>query len=338
VRSPASVLGLPALTLTFKPDELYRVPTDDGASIALGRYHPRGPRRFADPVVLCHGLGANRFNLDFDERYSVARYLARRGFETWVMELRGRGLAGPGIETTFDEQAEHDVRAAIRTVRSTGAERVLWVGHSKGGLAAFAHGAKNPDAPFRAIVAIGSPITFQVQPGLRTFIRTIAPILKLKAIPISRVRPLAHLGAPPGPLSRYMMIAANMEPLVVKQSLANMACDIPGGVGRQFGQWITTGKFDSFDHSFDYRAHMAGITCPVLLLAGSRDLLAPPMAVARAKEFLGSAAKLVICGKAHGFSADYGHGDLVLGRHSPDEVFPVIETFLTAHAQPHAAL
>src|SRR5689334_240377 len=132
------------LTLHFKPDELYRVPTDDGASIALGRYHPRVARRFAEPVILCHGLGANRFNLDFDERYSVARYLANRGFETWVLELRGRGLAGPMVEATFDDQAEHDVRAAIRTVRSTGAERVCWLGHSKGGLAAFAHNAKNP--------------------------------------------------------------------------------------------------------------------------------------------------------------------------------------------------
>ena len=327
------MLGLPALTLTFKPDELYRVPTDDGASIALGRYHPRGPRRFAEPVILCHGLGANRFNLDFDERYSVARYLARRGFETWVLELRGRGLAGPTTgEACFDDQAHHDVRAAIRTVRSTGAEKVLWVGHSKGGLAAFAHGARNPGAPFQAIVAVGSPVTFQVQPGLRRFIQTIAPILKLKAIPTGRVRAIAHLGAPPGPLSRYMVLESNMDPLVVKRSLANMACDIPGGVGRQFGQWILTGQFDSVDHSFDYRANMAAVQCPVLLLAGSRDLLAPPMAVARAREFLGSPAKLVVAGKTHGFACDYGHGDLILGRKAPDEIFPVIESFLAANA------
>ena len=82
------------LTLPFKPDELYRVPTDDGAAIALGRYHAREARRYAEPVILCHGLGANRFHMDFDEHYSLARYLARAGFETWVLELRGRGLAG----------------------------------------------------------------------------------------------------------------------------------------------------------------------------------------------------------------------------------------------------
>lgn len=330
--SPSAVLGLQALQLTFRPDELYRVPTDDGASIALGRYLPRERRRFAEPVLLCHGLGANRFNLDFDERYSVARYLARRGFETWVLELRGRGLAGPPLEATFDDQAQHDVAAAIRTVLSTGVKKVNWVGHSKGGLAVFAHLARNPLAPVNAVVAIGSPVTFAVQPGLKRFIRTIAPILKLRTIPTGRVRALAMMGPPPGPLSRYMVLESNMDPLIVKRSLANVAADIPGGVGRQFARWILTGNFDSHDGAFDYRANMTAVRCPLMLIAGSRDLLAPPLAVARAKEFVGTAAKVVVAGKAHGFAEDYGHGDLVLGRRAPDEIFPLLESFLSAHS------
>lgn len=330
--SPAAVLGLQALQLHFRPDELYRVPTDDGASIALGRYHPRERRRFAEPVLLCHGLGANRFNLDFDERYSVARYLARHGFETWVIELRGRGLAGPPLEATFDDQAQYDVGAAVRTVLSTGAQRVNWVGHSKGGLAVFAHLARNPQAPVNAIVAIGSPVSFAVQPGLRRFIRTVQPLLKLKSVPTGRVSALAMMGPPPGPLSRYMILESNMDPLVVKRSLANMASDIPGGVARQFARWIVTGNFDSHDGSFDYRANMAAVRCPLMLIAGSRDLLAPPLAVARAKDFVGTAAKVVVAGKTHGFAEDYGHGDLVLGRRAPDEVFPLVESFLAAHS------
>lgn len=330
--SPASVLGLQALKLTFKPDELYRVPTDDGASIALGRYHPRGRRRYAEPVILCHGLGANRFDLDFDEHYSVARYLARRGYETWVMELRGRGLAGPLMEATFDDQALYDVGAAIRTVISTGAKKVSWIGHSKGGLAIFAHVAKNPEAPVSCVVALGSPVTFAVQPGLRRFIRTVQPLLKLKSVPTSRARALAAMGPPPGPITRYMVLEENMDPMVIKKSLANMACDIAGGVVRQFAQWIDTGRFDSTGGGFDYRANMAALRAPVLLVAGSRDLLAPPMAVARAKDHLGGPTKLMIAGRGHGFEGDYGHGDLVLGRHAPNEIFPVVESFLAGHS------
>ncbi|WP_224249296.1 alpha/beta fold hydrolase [Hyalangium gracile] len=320
------------LTLPFRPDELYRVPTDDGAGIALGRYHARGERRYAQPVILCHGLGANRFHMDFDERYSLARYLARAGFETWVMELRGRGLAGSASDFTFDDQAEHDVRTAVRTVVSTGAKEVLWVGHSKGGLMLYAHLARNPQAPVRAAVTMGSPFTFAVQPGLRIFMKRIEPLLRLATIPTRRITNIAFLGAPPGPMTRYMMLADNMDPDVVRRALANVPSDLAGGVVRQFARWIDTHAFTTYDGSFDYRVPLAEVRVPFLLLGGSRDLLAPPLAVARAKEHLGGPVKLVIAGRAHGFAEDYGHADLVLGRRAPDEIFPLVETFLSAHA------
>jgi pimeloyl-ACP methyl ester carboxylesterase len=319
------------LTLPFKPDELYRVPTDDGAAVALGRYHARGERRYAEPVILCHGLGVNRFHMDFDERYSLARYLARAGFETWVMELRGRGLAGPCGESSFDDQAEHDVRCAVRTVLSTGAKEVLWVGHSKGGLTLYGHLARNPQAPVRAAVALGSPFTFAVQPGLKQFIQRVEPLLRLKSVPIRRITGIALFGAPPGPLTRYMMLAENMDPDVVRKALANMPSDISGGVVRQFAQWISTDSFCMVDGTC-YRKPLAGAKLPVLLIAGSKDLLAPPLAVARAQEYLGGPVKLMVAGRGHGFAEDYGHADLVLGRRAPDEIFPLVEAFLSTHA------
>lgn len=333
--SPRGQVSSPSLTLLFRPDELYRVPTDDGCSVALGRYHPRGERRFREPVILCHGLGANRFNLDFDEKLSLARYLAHHGYESWVLELRGRGLAGPEVNSTFDDQAEYDVRAALRTVVSTqppGTE-VLWVGHSKGGLLLFGHLAKNPDAPVRAAVALGSPITFAVQPGLIKFLERIDPLLNLGSIPahyLGRFAVMPRL--PTTPLTRYLLNAENTDPWVMRQALANMASPIPGGVGKQFGQWIRTGRFDSADGSFDYRANLKAVRFPVLLLAGSKDLLAPPLAALRASEFLGGPVKTMTAGTAHGFSADYGHGDLVIGRKAPDEIFPLVESFLAGHA------
>jgi predicted alpha/beta hydrolase len=324
------------LELSHRPDELHRVPTEDGASIALSRYYPRQRRRFAEPVILCHGLGANRFNLDFDERYSVARFLAARGFETWVMELRGRGLAGPPVDATFDDQAQHDAGAALRTVLATGAKQVTWVGHSKGGMIAFAHLARNPSAPIRAIVGLGSPGTFGVQHGLRHFIRSIHPFLKLHVVPTGKLTALARLGAPPGPITRYMLNLDNMEEDVVRRSLANVPADVPGGVARQFARWIATGNFDSADGSFDYRRQMADIRTPVLFLAGAKDLLAPPAAIRVAQLALGGPTELVLASRAHGFCADYGHADLVLGRRAPEEVFPHLAGFLAAHSTPVA--
>ncbi|MHB8872100.1 MAG: alpha/beta fold hydrolase [Myxococcaceae bacterium] len=322
-----------ALALPYRPDELYRVPTDDGDTISLGRYNPRDERRFLEPVVLCHGLGANRFDLDFDEKHSLARHLARRGFETWVIELRGRGLAGPARACTFDDQAEHDVGAALRAICSTGAAGVSWVGHSKGGLVMYAHLARHPEAPVRALVTIGSPVSFTVQPGLKRFITTVAPALTLDVIPIAKVgKSLARLGPPPAALSRYLMRAANVDPDTLKRALANLPADIAGGVARQFARWISLGTFDSMDGSIDYREGLRKITAPVLLIAGSRDLLAPPHSVSKAKELLSGSVKMVVAGKRSGFHEDYGHGDLVLGRRAPHEVFPLIEHFLEAQS------
>jgi pimeloyl-ACP methyl ester carboxylesterase len=329
----ASQLAARGLSLPFKPDELYRVPTSDGAAIALGRYRPRGDRLYAEPVILCHGLGANRYSFDFDERYSLARYLARRGFEAWVLELRGRGLSGPPIDATFDEQAEHDVGAAIRTVLSTGADAVTWVGHSKGGLLLYAHLALNRSAPVKAAVSIGTPGSFAHQPGLKRFVHALNPALRLPVIPLERLaKSMAYFGLPPAPVGPYLVRAANMEPDVIRRAIANVAADVPGGVARQFAQWVVNGRFTSEDGRVDYFEALGELSLPLLLIAGSHDLLAPPDSVLALQRQVKGRGEVVIAGKAHGFEEDYGHGDLLLGRKAPDELFPRVAAFLAGHS------
>lgn len=326
-----------APALRFNPDELYKVPTDDGSAIALGRYRPRGARRFVEPVVLGHSLATNRFNLDFDETYSVARALARRGFEAWVLELRGHGLAGSAHGSTFDVEATHDVTAALRAVTSTGAPGVLWVGHSRGGMLAYAHLARNPQAPIRGIANLGTPVHFEASPGLKRFIAAVGPTLKLPVLPLGLAAKAAGpLGLPPDPIGKYLVRAENMEKRVIRQAIAHVAADVPGGVGRQFARWIRTGAFDGED-GFDYRTGMKGIAAPLLLLAGVKDYLAPPAAVHAAASLVSGPVETVTVGQASGFSNDYGHGDLVLGRRAPEEVFPRIADFLARVATPLAA-
>ena len=332
----AGILSLSyfSLELPWTPDDVYRVPTLDGASIALGRYHPRGERRFLTPVILCHGLGANRFDLDFDEKYSLARFLARRGFESWVLELRGRGLAGKPMHTTFDDQARDDVGTALRTVLSANkAHDALWVGHSKGGMVAYAHLARLPAAPIRAVVAMGTPISFDVQLGVKPFLRAVAPALQLKVIPMRwATRWIAQVGLPPWPIGPYLANAENMEPLVIRQAIANVTSDLLGGVARQFYRWISTGRLDGED-GFDYRAGLKNVRTPVLLMAGIKDGLAPPATVTPTIELLGGPVEYVLLSRSQGFSADYGHGDLTLGRNAPAEVFPRVAEFLERHAE-----
>lgn len=306
------------LQLPWKPDLVHRLSTDDGATIALGRYHPRGGRRFVEPVVLAHGLFANRFDLDFDERYSFARALAARGFETWVLELRGRGHAGPHARpTTFDAQAEHDVRAALRAV----GQRALWVGHSKGGLAAYAHLSRNPQAPIAGLVALGSPVRPQHPAAARALVRLLSQLGALPVLPLRAVTRAATLtGLPPEPFASWLVNPKNLEPRVVRQALWNVSADVYGGVARQLARWFDTGRFDA-ESGLDYLAAMRAIRAPTLLVAGNADRLATPAAVFAAQAALGGPVETFV---AEGF----GHGDLTVGLRAPGEVLPVVAEFL----------
>src|SRR6516164_5017650 len=130
--------ALPALA-----DELHFAHTPDGWRLALHR-HAAGPPELGLPVILCPGYACNRHFIDWDAEYSLARFLARRGFDAWVIELRGRGLSHPTPACaaprtwTFDDLALHDVPTAVRHVARMTRRRVAWVGHSMGGMLLYA--------------------------------------------------------------------------------------------------------------------------------------------------------------------------------------------------------
>lgn len=320
------------LRLEFRPDSLHRVVTADGAQIALGRYLPRGSRRFREPVILCHGLGANRFTFDFGGRHTLARQLADRGFEAWILELRGRGAAGAASLSSFDRQVEHDVGAALRTVLETGASKVLWVGHSKGGMLALAHLARHPGAPIRAVAAVGSPTSFTSQRGLKPFVQVVRPLLAAPAVPIEKLSRLALMVPPPDWFMRYLVCPENLDAETRRRALANVGADVAGGVGRQFARWIAEGRWSSEDGRFDYALGLRNVTTPALLMGGTKDLLSPPEASHHAAEHLAGPVETVTVGREAGHREDYGHGDLVLGRHAPEEVYPRIIRFLETQA------
>src|SRR4051794_17661492 len=121
--------------------EIVYAPTEDNWLLALHRYQPRKIRH-KHPVLLVHGLGANRLNFDLDDRYSFARLLQACGFDTWIVELRGAGLTKPpqgkkrwNYQWGFADYAERDIPCSIATVLELSKARSLHgVGHSMGGM------------------------------------------------------------------------------------------------------------------------------------------------------------------------------------------------------------
>ncbi len=101
----------------------------------------------------------------------------------------------------------------------------------------------------------------------------------------------------------------------------------------QLKDWVFNDAFRSFDQTRDYRAGIARLTVPILVIGGSADRLAPVPQVRAAYELAGSSdKKLAIFGRETGCAHDYGHADLIFGGGAPDEVYPVIRKWLIAHA------
>jgi predicted alpha/beta hydrolase len=317
----------------------YGVPTPDGWMLALHRYQPAAPASGA--VLLCSGYSCNRHFIDFDERHSLARFLARRGFDAWVVELRGRGMSRPCAGNsrpwrwTFDDLAQTDVPCAIRFVqKQVGHRRLCWVGHSMGAMVQYAHlGTAARDEWPAAIVTLASPVVFPA--AASALLQRIGNALL--ALPFFDLVPQrAALGVLWHLVGRTRALEIGMNPQNIDRRVVGTA--LRRAIGnpsrlklQQLARWSADGAFTSHDRAIDYRERLCDVDIPALVVAGGMDRLAPPECVAPAYEqFANSGKRFIVLDRAHGFGNDYGHVDIVLGRNAPDEVFPLLADWIAA--------
>jgi len=328
--------------LRRKGDQVHFATTQDGWQIALHRYVP-AELKYKEPVFLCHGMGANRNNFDLTDNRSLARALRDRGFDVWSVELRGTGFSTrpkwyQPLRWThrFEDYLEKDIPAALSHVRqTTGSDRVLWVGHSMGGLLGYAWLGLRGDHGLAGLVTVSAPL----QLGNTRTVRILRPFVWLMASHrVVAFRPAARffspfMGWPPEIISRISIHPGGMRGPVLRRCMVNLVENTTAAVFSQFLRWSKTGKFTSRDGSEDYLANLKKITEPVLIMAADADNLASPAAVVPAYEHMGSEDKqLRIFGGDRGDDCEFGHGDILLGDHAREVVFPEIIGWLESHA------
>ncbi|HUU03229.1 MAG TPA: alpha/beta fold hydrolase [Myxococcota bacterium] len=325
-------------------DMVHFARTQDGWRLALHRYRPPD-LKFAQPVILCHGMGANRHNFDISAERSLARDLAGRGFDVWSLELRGAGMSDrPGWFTgrkgsyAFDDHLNFDVPAALECVAAeTGRSDVLWVGHSMGGMLGYAWQGLEREPRLAGLVTISAPVLLNVSGNVGWSHHLVRPMFFGHTIAF---RPLARffspmMGWPPRWLSRIVVLKNGMEGAVMRRCLVNLTENTTGALMRQFFDWIRTGRFESTDGQTDYLGNLARIKVPVLIIAADADKIASPEAVSPAYERVASEDRqLRIFGIDRGDDADFGHGDILLGVHSRELLYPEISNWLQQHASP----
>jgi pimeloyl-ACP methyl ester carboxylesterase len=320
-------------------DETHFATTEDGWRIALSRYRAvGGGRRY--PVVLCHGLAANRASFDLAPECSLARHLATRGFDVWSLELRGHGCSDRptwfGLRRwgwCFDDYLRKDIPAALALVRAeTGAERVHFVGHSMGGILLYAHLGQGGERDIASGVAIGSSLDYSAS---HSEFHNFVPLAGVAGVlPFIPFGPLARLGAPlcgrfTNPVEKFNCCRSNVDPHLARRLYATAihSCSTPVMV--QLASAFHPGGLRSRDGTTAYLEALARVKVPVLALAGTSDLQCPPDAARATLDNLAAPGRrFVAFGRVHGQSNDYGHFDMIIGRRAADEVYPVITDFL----------
>lgn len=325
------------LAVVAEYSELHRIETPDGSAIELRRLRPP-PTPELPPVLLVHGLATSHRNHDLDPDYSLARHLERAGRDVWLVTLRsGRSdlRRSEARRIRFEAMVRHDIPLAIEEIlERTRAERVDYVGFSMGGMLLYSAIERTvPQDRFRRIVIIGSP--GRVDPpwkflrAFRRLPRALVPGLWLGL----GARMYAFMADWfPTPVHTAIYNPRNVDRGAVPRAMVNAISDIPGELQRDFAEWalgdgtIVIGGEPVLDR-------LEGVAVPVLFFAGEGDRIAPPDAVREAYErwgrALGSPDKTFrLLGRSSGYPENYGHGDMVVGRHVREHIFEPLEAFL----------
>jgi len=319
-----------------------RVTTPDGWQVTVFRAPPtaaHGGGWTGTPVLLVHGTSVNRHNY-VHPGSDLAGYLAALGFDVWLAEYRGdRTSVAPSPaewragEWNADDIVRQDLPAILDHVQAaTGKPQVWLVGHSLGGALGYML-AQGPHAGrIAGLVTLGAPGGF-AHPN-----RLAERALKNKRLsPSSGQVPTRSLGklavpmldlAPDSQLLHHVFNATNADIPALIRFVGEGLENIGRGTVDQYVRWVETGRLLGADGT-DYSAGLSQITVPALVAAGRADHIVPAWTVRQGYDGLGSADKTwVVFGRGWGTVDDYGHGDLLVGLRTADEVFPVIGRWL----------
>ena len=331
-------------------NEAYVAQTDDGWVLPIWRYTPRVEIRGRSypPVVLCHGMGANRFNLAQTGPGNLATWLASRGRDVFVIELRGAGRSvdltpdarsGGKWNYDFDSYRDKDIPAILARIQQvTGSAEVDWVGHSMGGMLLYSIAGHDlgfsGNVRIRRGVAIASPGMIQDLPIRLNMMLHLAEWFPWEQLPNRWwLRTIIQLYPHFVPENEPSLgFKGNYDPSFIPDFVANVGSDLSRSLVRQVRSWYGRGGIFSRDGSVNYTDEMKKSTVPIRFIAANRDHIGSIKSVQRAFEAQGPEKDMFVLGKDSAGNRDYGHTDIVAGKYAPVDTFPLVESWLSGKA------
>ncbi|MDN3578904.1 alpha/beta fold hydrolase [Chitinimonas viridis] len=298
------------LPVTPQQDSLF-VATPDGARLHLRHIHAPG----AGPAVLMvHGAVANARTFYSDRGKGLGPWLAARGYDVYVLDLRGRGLSTPKIGHGHahgqTESICEDIPLALEEIvrRRGESVEIALVAHSWGGVLLSAFLARQPvwAARIKASVYLGSKRSIRVWNWHRCY--EIEFFWKRAGRLLAWWQgylPAARLG-----------MGSDDE---TRKSL------------RQSAEWVAAGVWRDSDDGFDYAAALAkGGLPPTLYLIGGNDPVRGHERDVRrfAAESGPHEHAFGVLARTAGMTRDYGHIDMLTHPQAEQEVYPQVLAWL----------
>lgn len=290
------------------------VPLASGDILNMQRFTAAEP---GPPVIMLHGAIENGRIFYSGSGRGLATYLARNGFDVYVVDLRGRGKSKPSISrsSTFGqtEAITEDIPACVEAViKLRGTINQQWVAHSWGGvlfssvLARFPKYAELVDS----LVYFGSKRTIRVW----NIHRIIQVELVWKWLCPLACRVAGYLPA------QQLRIGSDSE---TTKSY------------RQSAAWVKNDDWVDSDDGFDYGAVIRKMSLPPIWYLAAEDdhVLGHPRDV---HDFMESAGRqehrFTLLSRKNGNRHNYDHINMLTHPDAAHDHFPQVLEWLKQHA------
>ncbi|MBI1212182.1 MAG: alpha/beta fold hydrolase [Alphaproteobacteria bacterium] len=259
-----------------------------------------GPRMREKPtlIVMHGGPGFDHTSNrpEFDQFADIAQVV--------YFDHRGNGRSWPSPKNTWTlAQWGDDVKALCDVL---GIEKPIVFGQSFGGMVAQSYATRHPDHP-RAVIFSSTAARMDMPASLDIFERKGGP----------DARAIAHRFWNEGTDEQFDEYMKKVMPLYNTTSRA-------GGEDARGRAIMRREVYRHFSLpggellAMDFRAALAKVTCPAMILAGSEDPITPPHLATEIASSLPPGARLEIFDRC-------GHGAF---RDDPARVFPVMRAFI----------
>jgi polyhydroxyalkanoate synthase len=332
-------LGQGVADLTPTPSTII----DEGPQRTVHRFRPTNRARRRAPVLLVPPLAAPARCFDLRRGASVAQHLLAIGHPTYLVDYGPIGWSDRqlGLEHWVDDVIPNAVEGVSRDACDLPVQVVGWC---LGGIMSLLAVAGN-DLPVRSVSLIASPFDFSK-------VRTAAPIRRLAELTGGRLVTglYSALGGAPAPLVSmgFQLTALDKritKPLTLLRNigdrdlLAHIAAvddymaNMLAYPGRTFAQLyhrffrineLAGGRVELGGRTID----LATVDVPVLVVAGTGDVLAPADAVVAVEGLLTGAPEVRVV------RAPGGHLGVLTGRGARDTTWRHADEFLAAHDVP----